>query len=154
MAAIHQPYAWPAGLVDVTEGPWVGWRWWGDADPYESLVGPFYYRLDPDGRARCAFRAETRHMNAAGFMHGGCLMSFADFAAFAIAIDELSIGPSVTVTCNCEFVGGVGVGALVEATGEVVRAGRSLVFIRGLVTADGEPAMTFSAVARRSQPRS
>jgi len=149
----ERPAAWPAGRVDVVDGPWAGWRWWGDADPFEAMIGPFYFRKDPDGRPRCAFLAEPRHMNASGMMHGGCLMAFADYAAFAIAIDALGDDWAVTAAFNAEFVGAVSPGDLVEATGEVVRGGRSLVFIRGQITTAGEVAMTFSVVAKKSPRR-
>jgi acyl-coenzyme A thioesterase PaaI-like protein len=40
-------------------------------------------------------------------------------------------------------------GDLVEATGEVVRAGGSLIFLRGLISTGGRPVMTFSGVVKR-----
>jgi len=40
-------------------------------------------------------------------------------------------------------------GELIEARGEVVRAGGSMVFIRGLVTAEGRPILTFSAIVKK-----
>jgi acyl-coenzyme A thioesterase PaaI-like protein len=45
------------------------------------------------------------------------------------------------------------VGDLVEATGEVVRAGGSLSFIRGLIETGGQPMMTFSGVVKRVKRR-
>jgi len=143
----------------VTEGEWKGWRVWRGLDPFEDLTGPFYLRQEPDGSVRCAFRADRKHMNAAGFMHGGCLMTFADYALFAIAHNhrerlgtpETSSG--VTATLNGEFVSSVREGALVEATGEVVRMGRSLIFLRGLITSSGEPLLTFSGLIKRVRRR-
>jgi acyl-coenzyme A thioesterase PaaI-like protein len=41
----------------------------------------------------------------------------------------------------------------VECRGEVVKAGRSMVFCRGLITADGEPVMPFSAVLKKTTRR-
>ena len=70
----------------VTEGEWAGWSLYGE-DPFEDLTGPFYYRRDDNGRLVCAFKAEKKHMNGGGFMHGGCLMTFADYALFIIAMD-------------------------------------------------------------------
>jgi acyl-coenzyme A thioesterase PaaI-like protein len=59
----------------------------------------------------------------------------------------------VTVSLNGEFVGPANVGDLVEATGEVVRAGGSLVFMRGLISTGGRPMMTFSGVVKKTKPR-
>ncbi len=132
----------------VTEGEWTGWTVWGD-DAFEMLAGPFFCRQREDGVMVCAFRAEAKHMNGGGFMHGGCLLTFADYALFCIADQELQGTGSVTASMNCEFIDAARVGDLVEATGEVVRAGRSLVFIRGLVTTGGRPLLTFSAIVKK-----
>ena len=137
---------------EVREGDFAGWWSWSGRDPFEMLIGPFYSR-DQDGRGRCAFRAEPRHMNSLGAMHGGCMLSFADFALFNLSRRERPAGPAVTVNLNGDFVGPGHVGELIEATAEVTRAGRSLTFVRGLLTADGRPMLSFSgvikAVARR-----
>ena len=66
-------------------------------DTFDTVVGPFYGRPDPDGHMRCAFRAEQKHMNAGGRMHGGCLMTFADIAMFQIAYQEMEGASGVTV---------------------------------------------------------
>jgi uncharacterized protein (TIGR00369 family) len=133
---------------EITDGEWAGWRFW-SGDAFEVLAGPFYSRRTPERGQVCAFRAEARHMNAGGFMHGGALMTFADFALFCIADDELQGTGSVTASMNCEFIDSARVGDLVEASGEVVRAGRSLVFVRGTVTTAGRPLLTFSAIVKK-----
>lgn len=141
-------------LVTVTDGPWAGWNTYVGGDPFEDHAGPYYWKHDPDGRPRCAFRAEPHHMNGGGFMHGGAIMTFADYCLFVIARDALAGRHSVTATFNGEFVGSVPPGALVECTGEVVKAGRSMVFVRGLITTGEEPVMSFSAVIKKTGPRS
>jgi uncharacterized protein (TIGR00369 family) len=138
----------PARAMLVTEGEWAGWRIWG-SDPFELLAGPFYAKRNDEGRMVCAFRAETRHMNGGGFMHGGCLMTFADYALFCIGEEHLAGGHSVTASMNCEFIDSAVAGELIEATGEVVRGGRSLVFIRGTVSTAGRPLLTFSGIVKK-----
>ena len=98
-------------------------------------------------------------MNGGLFMHGGCVMTFADFCLFWIARDAIAGSRSVTATFNGEFVGSCGVGDRVECTGEVVKAGRSMVFVRGIISnasAGGEPMMSFSSVLKKTvlSPRS
>jgi acyl-coenzyme A thioesterase PaaI-like protein len=133
---------------EITEGPWAGWSLF-EADAFELHAGPFYNRRDARGRAICAFRAEARHMNGGGFMHGGCLMTFADYALFAIAGDALAGGDSVTASLSGEFLDSAHEGDLIEATGEVTREGGSLVFIRGMVTTAGRPLLTFSGIVKK-----
>lgn len=134
-------------------GEWEGWRLIVGGDPFEDLTGPFYMRDEPDGTRRSAFRAEKKHLNGSGALHGGCLMTFADFSLFMIAHETLSGIESVTVTLNGEFVGPAREGDLIESTGQVVRAGRSMVFIRGTITCAGEPLLAFSGVVKKIRPR-
>jgi uncharacterized protein (TIGR00369 family) len=138
--------------IEVTSGEWAGWRIW-SADPYELLSGPFYCRRAENGTMVCAFRAEAKHMNGSGFMHGGCLLTFADYALFCIGGEALEGGGSVTASLNGEFIDAAREGELIEATGEVVRAGGSLVFLRGLVSCGGRPLMTFSGIVKKLRRR-
>jgi acyl-coenzyme A thioesterase PaaI-like protein len=143
-------------LTQVTEGQWAGWSQYPGGDPFEDLAGPFYCRVDDAGDRICAFIAERKHMNGGMFMHGGCVMTFADFSLFWIAQEAIAGTRSVTATFNGEFVGSCGVGDRVECVGEVVKAGRSMVFVRGIISnasAGGEPMMSFSSVLKKTGPR-
>jgi acyl-coenzyme A thioesterase PaaI-like protein len=82
-------------------------------------------------------------------MHGGCMMTFADFALFSLATRELQGTHAVTVSLGGEFIGPAHVGDLVECTGEVVKAGKSMVFVRGLIFTGDNPMMTFSGVIKK-----
>jgi len=135
------------------EGEWDGWFMYQGLDPFEDLAGPFYMRDNGDGTRRSAFRVEEKHLNGGGAIHGGCLMTFADFALFAIGHEALKDSQSVTATLNGEFVGPARLGDLVECTGQIVKAGRSMVFIRGLITCAGEPLLSFSGVVKKTRPR-
>ena len=88
-------------------------------------------------------------MNGGLFLHGGCVMTFADFSLFVIARDVLQNSHSVTATFNGEFVGTAHIGDLVECRGEVVKAGRSMIFVRGLITCGDETVMSFSSVLKK-----
>jgi uncharacterized protein (TIGR00369 family) len=136
----------------ITEGEWAGWSLWG-ADPFEHHAGPFYTRVEEDGQVRCAFRAEPKHMNGGGFMHGGALMTFADYALFSLAGEALEGVGSVTAQLSGEFVDACVAGDLIEARGEVTRAGGSLVFVRGTITTAGRPLLTFSGIIKKVRRR-
>ncbi len=137
----------------IETGDWAGWRTWSGLDPFEDQSGPFYFREGEDGRVTTAFRAEKKHMNGGGFMHGGCMMTFADFSLFAIAWKELADSRAVTVSLNGEFVGPARPGDLVTGSGEVVRAGGSLLFVRGLISTGTGPMLNFSGVIKKIRAR-
>lgn len=137
---------WPR--QEIESGEWAGWTQY-IGDPFELHAGPFYHRRLEDGRIVCAMRTEAIHLNGGGFMHGGAMMTFADFALFAIAQTALADRHAVTATFNAEFVGAVKPGSLIECTGEVVRNARSMVFVRGLMKTGDEPVMTFSATLKK-----
>ena len=132
----------------MTTGEFAGWTHWAH-DPFESRSGPFYYRTEENDEIVCAFRAEDRHMNGAGFMHGGCLMTFADFALFGIATRELGGSPAVTLNLAGDFLEPARSGQLIEGRGRVVRAGGKTLFVEGLAAADGRPVLRFNGIIRK-----
>jgi uncharacterized protein (TIGR00369 family) len=134
-----------------TEGEFVGWRTW-SRDKFETHNGPFWHRMDDDGRIHCAFRVESKHLNGTGNVHGGALMAFADYCLFAIAAPILE-GPGVTVSFACEFLDAAREGELIEGSGEITRAGRSMIFLRGMLKSAARPLFTFSGTIKRVKRR-
>ncbi|MGV7219511.1 PaaI family thioesterase [Bradyrhizobium sp. UFLA05-112] len=130
-----------------TEGEFTGWRIYHD-DGFETHAGPFWYRQEPDGSTRCAFRVEKKHVRDTGALHGGCLMTFADYCLFVIAKPVLQ-GIGVTVNMACDFVDTAREGDLIVGTGEITRAGGSLIFVRGQVRAAERTLFTFSGTIKR-----
>ncbi len=131
----------------ATDGEFAGWRTW-VRDTFEAHNGPFWHRTEEDGSIRAAFRVDQRHLNGLGVVHGGCYMTFADYSLFAFASPILE-GPGVTVSFACEFLDAAREGDLVEATGEVTRGGKSLVFVRGLLHTGERPLFSFSGTIKR-----
>lgn len=151
MSASTPPFA--GKLAPADDAAWAGWYRWTGVDPFEDEVGPFYVRRDEQGIVT-GFRPGPANCNSHGSIHGGCMMTFADFSLFMIAGAGGEEVSGVTVTFTCEFVGPAQPGQLLEARGDVIRAGRSLIFVRGLVTADGENALSFTGTIKRSAARS
>ena len=118
-------------------------------DPFEELVGPLCFKEDEAGRLRCAFEATPRHANTSGQIHGGMLMTFADFALCLAATHGLLGERCVTVSLSCEFTAPGEVGDFIESTAEVVRRTRSLTFVRGQVTAGDRILLNYSAIVKR-----
>lgn len=140
------------GLALMRDGFWAGWYHWEPVDDFEEHAGPFYCRPDgdgPDAPVVCGFLPETKNRNGGGNIHGGALMTFADYALFMIAGGMSTSVHGVTVTMNCEFVGGAEPGKLLIARGEVVRAGGSLVFVRGLIRDAERVVLSFSGTIKR-----
>ena len=134
-----------------TEGEFKGWRTW-SRDNFETHNGPFWHRMEDDGRIRCAFRVEKKHLNGASNVHGGAFMSFADYCLFATAAPLLQ-GPAVTVSFACEFLDAAREGELVEGRVDVTRAGRSMIFLRGLLTSGERSLFSFSGTIKRLKRR-
>ena len=135
----------------VESGEFAGWTTWVE-EPFEhEAAGPFYTRIDEEGPV-AAFRVARKHMNAGGVVHGGCLMTFADFSLFAIGHDAMEGTYGVTVAFTAEFIDGALEGERLEARGDVLRKGGSLSFVRGVVRAeDGRPILNFSGTIKKKR---
>ena len=66
-------------------------------DPAEDYVGPFYYRREQD-QFVCAFLPEKKNCNTYGGVHGGILMTFADFSLCMAATNHYNKEDCVTVS--------------------------------------------------------
>lgn len=124
-----------------------GFRHW-VGDPAEDRIGPFFFRRGGDGRVQTALRVQPHHCNAYGIVHGGVLMTFVDYTLCiaAMADDQDRV---VTVSANCDFTASARAGELLLGEGEVVRAGRRLVFTRALLRSGDQVVMGASGVVKR-----
>jgi len=117
-------------------------------DPAEDHIGPFCYK--EDGQGYCyAFRAGEQHCNAHGIVHGGVLMTFADYCLCMEATDHYKEETCVTVSFNGEFVSAGKIGELIECRAAVTRKTGSMAFVRGDVYAGDDVIFTFSSVVKR-----
>jgi uncharacterized protein (TIGR00369 family) len=132
----------------MQEGPWRGWSIWTGREPFEELVGPFYTRREMDGSYTTGFRPSERNLNSLGNLHGGAIATFADYSLFMIACEAIHGRPSVTVTLNIELMRGARAETLLTGRGEVLRTTNSLVFVRGIITSEDAPIMSFSGVIK------
>ena len=132
----------PATRVPVPEGFEPG-RFGGG---FIAANGPLYLKK-LDGAFVLGFRVEPRHCNMMGICHGGMMATFCDMllpiAAHALAPD-LAQRFLPTVSLQVDYLGPSKLGAWVQGEAQLLRRTRSLVFMQGLVTADGD------AVARAS----
>src|SRR5208282_3676369 len=98
---------------------------------FNVYVGPLYRLPDAqDGKVkRFAFVVAEKHMNAAGSLHGGMLMTFADMAMSQTSRLETGATGGSTVSLNCDFVGPGRLHDVVEARVHVSRRARTMVFL-------------------------
>lgn len=125
-----------------------GWVLQSHPQTFSAHAGPFYFREKGESPG-VGFFSEPRHANLGGIVHGGALMTLADMSLWDICRRSEGNFKAVTVTMNAEFIGPGPVGAFIEATGEMTKAGRSLLFARGLVTANGKSLLSFSGSLKR-----
>ncbi|MEO1242962.1 MAG: PaaI family thioesterase [Pseudomonadota bacterium] len=128
--------------------PPPGWVLQSHPQTFSAHAGPFYFREKGEGPG-VGFFSEPRHANLGGIVHGGALMTLADMSLWDICRRSEGNFKAVTVTMNAEFIGPGPVGAFIEAAGEMTKAGRSLLFARGLVTANGKSLLSFSGSLKR-----
>ena len=132
----------------LDRGEWAGWSVWSGRQPFVEHVGPFYTRRAADGNMECGCVARPEMLNGQGVVHGGALMAFADHAIFQIAYDQLRGLQGLTVSLNSEFLAPASANARLIGRGEVLKAGRNLIFIQGLLKADDVPTLGFSGVVK------
>ncbi len=103
---------------------------------FGTHIGPFY--CPPGGdKAGCGFLADERHGNKRGVVHGGMLTSAFDVALGNASWDAASQRPCATVQLNVQFLGAVKLGEFASVAVEVMKATRTLVFLRGVMTVEG-----------------
>ncbi|MBE0596498.1 MAG: PaaI family thioesterase [Desulfuromonadales bacterium] len=131
----------------------AGYRKWEGFDPFEELTGPYFYRQGPDGSFRCALLLQGKQLSSAGAMHGGALMTFADYSLFVFALPLLNGISAVTVSLHADFTAPAQAGEFLESTGEIVHETKSLIFVRGQIFSGSRILLTFSGVLRKVRPK-
>lgn len=117
-------------------------------DPAEDHIGPFYFKEMGDTRYY-AFKVEDKHCNDSDILHGGVLMTFADYCLCMEATNNYKEENCVTISFNCEFVLAAEIGDLIECRANVTRSTGSLVFVTGEIFVEDETIFTFSSVVKR-----
>ena len=119
---------------------WVG-------DRAEDYIGPFFFYMEGE-HPRTAMRVQPHHCNAHGAVHGGVLMTFADYT-LCLGANGGENESVATVSQNNDFTAPAKSGDLLLGRAEVIRRGRSMVFVRCELTVDDTVVMAASAVIKR-----
>ena len=134
--------------MSTTESWNEGWEKWIGVDPFEDHCGPMYYKKI-DGHFHSRLMLQEKHMNGQGNVHGGVLMTFADYALFVIARDSLREVGAVTVSFSSEFIGPADIGELLEARGEIIQETGRMLFVQGMIYSGERKLLRFSGVLRK-----
>ena len=139
-------------MTATPEPPLAGYSINDPVDPFENLAGPFFWKKLDDGSDHVVLKADERHCNRQGVVHGGLMLTMIDLT-FAIAAKEHPEQRLVTISLSSEFVSSGQIGSVIEAKAEVVRRTRSLCFLRGQVTSGGETLLNASCIYKLLHPR-
>lgn len=115
-------------------------------------VGPLY-RLSSEDAYRFGFVVESKHMNAAGTVHGGMLMGLADVAMSRTTREVTGAVTCSTVALSCDFLAPGKLGDLVEARVRITRQTRTMVFLSATVSAGDRQLLVAQGVWKIGQGR-
>lgn len=124
----------------------LGWKQ-RELPGFAGRFGPLWTLKEDHGWAYGVL-AQQEHLNPAGAVHGGALMSLLDHALSAIAWQLLDRRPCVTVQFDTQFLRAAAAGDFLIARGQLTHATGSLAFMRGSVSADDQVVLSGSAVIK------
>lgn len=140
-------------VTPFTDGEWAGWGRWSMDVPFEQHAGPFYIRRHEDGDVMGGFIPQDHNCRHGGTVHGGSLLTFADFSLFVIAAEALAGQDGVTVSLNSEFLSPALPHQRLISRGKVTKAGKRMIFVQGQMEQEGRPVLAFSGIIAVMQPR-
>ena len=117
-------------------------------DGFVAVNGPLYTRRAGAG-IQVGFRVEDRHTNPMKICHGGMLASFADML---LPMTAHHLCPEAkgrflpTISLQIDYLSQAPLGAWVQGDAQVLRVTRSMIFMQGLLTADGVNAARISGI--------
>ena len=134
----------PAPAPDIPEG--FKPRRFGDG--FIAANGPLYVKKLERG-VLLGFRVEPRHCNPMGICHGGMIATFCDMLLPISAhhlSDELRQRFLPTISLQVDYLAASPKGAWVQGEAQLLRSTRSLVFMQGVVSADGQTVARVSGI--------
>jgi uncharacterized protein (TIGR00369 family) len=119
-----------------------------------AVNGPLYARRSEAG-FQLGFRVEERHCNPMGICHGGMMATFCDMLlpiSAHVMSKELAERFLPTINLQIDYLAASPLGAWVQGEAQLLRATRSLVFMQGLVQADGVSVARVSGIFKIGPP--
>ena len=119
-----------------------------------GVNGPLYVRRTEIGM-QLGFRVETRHCNPMGICHGGMMATFCDMLlpiSAHVLSKEVANRFLPTINLQIDYLAASPLGSWVQGEAQLLRATRSLVFMQGLVHADGVSVARVSGIFKIGPP--
>lgn len=121
-------------------------------NPAVNRVGPFFLDAAWEGSEegdvlRTAFRATADHANTIDTVHGGILMTFADYTLCIAALSE-DFPNCATISINTDFVRPGILGELITGFGTLTRRTKSTAFTSCVLKCNDEVIMTATGIIR------
>ena len=117
-----------------------------------GVNGPLYLKHVGD-LVQVGFRVEPRHTNVLSICHGGMMATFCDMLLpLSAHRKSAEVGQRFLPTINLQvdYLAASPLGAWVQGEADVLRTTRSLLFMQGLVTADGTLVARVSGIFKLS----
>ena len=116
------------------------------SSPHIELIGPLYSRGE-GAELTLGLRAERKHCNMRGTVHGGVLATLADIAlGYAIAFSTTPPTGLVTANLTLDYAGAAREGDWLEARVDIQKQGSRLAFGNCYITRGDERIVRASAV--------
>jgi len=116
------------------------------SSPFLDLLGPIYNQRSDTGLV-IGLRAEEKHCNARGLVHGGVLSSLADVAlGYNSAFAQEPPTPIVTSSLTIDYAGTAKLGDWITLDTDVQKVGKSLAFANCYVVVESVRIARASAV--------
>ena len=121
---------------------------------FMAVNGPLYARRTETG-LQLGFRVEERHCNPMRICHGGMMATFCDMLlpiTAHVVSKEVAQRFLPTINLQIDYLAASPLGAWVQGEAQLLRATRSLVFMQGLVQADGVSVARVSGIFKIGPP--
>lgn len=125
--------------------PPQGWKPSDLHDPFEAYVGPLFER-EENGERIFGFVADERHVDEAGVVHEGMLMTFADAFLGGAAHRGAGERSCVTLSLQASFLTEARAGDFIECRTRIDRTTRAIIFVSGRFSVGDEDVMTATSL--------
>lgn len=113
---------------------------------FSEHAGPYYEKII-DGLMHRAMDIEQYHLNPEGVVHGGVLLSLADYAVYRAIGDE--IGHQIkfaTINLNSNFVAAAKPNETLLGIGSIVRKTKSVIFAEGRIFTENKTILQINGI--------
>lgn len=116
------------------------------SSPFLDLIGPLYGKGE-GAELIVGLRAEEKHANARGLVHGGVLSTLADIAlGYCLAFYTNPPQSLVTANLTLDFAGSARRGDWLEVRVDIQKSGSRMAFANAYISVEGERIVRASAV--------